>query len=156
MLSVDVQGFGKLELQHLVLDFNGTLALDGRPIPGVAELIRELSQKMQVHVITADTHGGCREALSGLPCSVDILGPGPEDKAKLFFVQELGAKNCACVGNGANDRYMLGQCGVGVAVIQGECASSLAVADADIVALDIISALELFKYPMRLAATLRR
>lgn len=155
MLAVDVQGFGRLELEHLVLDFNGTLALDGDLIPGVAELVRDLSKLMQVHVVTADIHGGCRKALSGLPCSVEVLGPGPEDEGKLRFVRELGVGGCACVGNGVNDRYMLAHCAVGVVVVQDECAANLALSNADIVAGGIVPALELFKYPKRLMATLR-
>lgn len=34
MLDIDIPGFGHLHLQHLVLDFNGTLALDGHVQPG--------------------------------------------------------------------------------------------------------------------------
>jgi hypothetical protein len=35
MLAVDIPGFGRFELDHLVLDYNGTLALDGRLVPGL-------------------------------------------------------------------------------------------------------------------------
>jgi hypothetical protein len=31
MINIDIPGRGPLELQHLVLDLNGTLSLDGPP-----------------------------------------------------------------------------------------------------------------------------
>ena len=36
MLRTDIPGFGSLRIEHLVLDYNGTLALDGRMLPGRA------------------------------------------------------------------------------------------------------------------------
>jgi len=37
MLDVDIPGFARLQLKHLVLDFNGTLAVDGILPSGVKE-----------------------------------------------------------------------------------------------------------------------
>ena len=33
MIEINAPGWGKREIEHLVLDFNGTLAMDGRLIP---------------------------------------------------------------------------------------------------------------------------
>ena len=35
----DIPGSPPLRIRHLVLDLNGTLALDGRLLPGVAEAL---------------------------------------------------------------------------------------------------------------------
>ena len=40
MISKTIPGFGALRLQHLVLDYNGTLALDGRLPPAVRPRLR--------------------------------------------------------------------------------------------------------------------
>lgn len=155
MLEVDIHGIGLLELTHLVLDYNGTIAQDGELLPGVAERIRSLAPMLEIVVITADTHGNCEERLQGLPCSVHVIGDGHEGKAKRDFVRGLGVDSCAAIGNGRNDCLMLNECTVGIAVIQGECASARAVASADLIATDILAAIDLFLHPARLNAGLR-
>ena len=36
MIEIDIPGYKTLHLEHLVLDYNGTLAVDGVLIDGVA------------------------------------------------------------------------------------------------------------------------
>ena len=57
MIEIDIPGYKKLTLTHLVLDFNGTLACDGTLLPGVADRLNALSEKLTVVVLTADTFG---------------------------------------------------------------------------------------------------
>jgi len=45
MISKPIPGFGALRLQHLVLDYNGTLALDGRLLPAVRPRLRALGER---------------------------------------------------------------------------------------------------------------
>ncbi|NMC48521.1 MAG: ATPase P [Desulfovibrio sp.] len=155
MFTAAIPGFGDLSLAHLVLDYNGTLAGDGALLPGVAERISALAGVMTVHVVTADPFGTVARALSGLPASVTVLSPGPEDAAKLAFVRSLGAASAACVGNGRNDRLMLKEAALGLAVIGPEGACLDAVLGADAVFTDIRDALDVFSKPGRLLATLR-
>ncbi|MBN2106793.1 MAG: hypothetical protein JW832_05150 [Deltaproteobacteria bacterium] len=54
-----------------------------------------------------------------------------------------------------NDRLMLKQCGLGIAVLGGECCAAQACLAADIIAPGIIQALELLLHAKRLLATLR-
>ncbi len=42
---------------HLVMDVNGTLAVDGTLMEGIPRTIASLSNRLEVHLITADTHG---------------------------------------------------------------------------------------------------
>jgi soluble P-type ATPase len=146
---------GTLRLNHLVLDYNGTLAVDGDLLPGVAEALRALAADLSVHVLTADTFGKAGEGLADLPCDLAVLPPGEQDLAKRDFVRDLGAPRCACVGNGRNDRLMLAEAGLGIAVILGEGAAGVTVAAADVVCTSITAALQLVRNPLRLAATLR-
>ena len=155
MLEVDVPGVQRLRFAHLVADFNGTLAVDGVLIVGVAEALRTLSGKLDIHVVTADTFGRVKEAMAGVPCVTTILPPGDQDSAKLRYVQRLGAAGCVCVGNGRNDRLMVAAAGLGIAVIQGEGAAVETLLAAKVAAPDIAAALGLLLNPARLAATLR-
>lgn len=155
MIDIDIPGFGDLEIEHLILDYNGTLALDGKLLPGVRKMITELSQDIEVHVVTADTLGQCEEELNDLPVTIHILSACPEDVAKLNYVKELGAEKCACIGNGRNDKLMLSEAVLGIIVFGPECASIEASKAADLGAADINQALGLFTHPIRLLATLR-
>ena len=47
MISVDIPGFRMLRLEHLVLDYNGTLAVDGELLLGCAEAIRSLAERLR-------------------------------------------------------------------------------------------------------------
>jgi P-type E1-E2 ATPase len=156
VISIDIPGRGLLQIEHLVLDFNGTLALDGALLDGVAEALRTLSERVDIHVVTADTNGRASEALRGLPCALQVLVPGAEAEAKLRHVQQLGPQRTACIGNGRNDALMLREAALGIAVIGEEGLATEALLAAGIVARSIGSALGLLLEPVRLKATLRR
>jgi soluble P-type ATPase len=155
MLEVVIPGVETLRLDHLVADFNGTLALDGALLLGVTEALRSLSGRLEIHVVTADTFGRARQALSGIPCKLSVLSPGGQDSAKLRYVEVLGADRCVCLGNGRNDRLMLAVAGLGIAVMQGEGVAVDTLEAAKVVAPDIGVALGLLLNPGRLVATLR-
>ncbi len=155
MLSIQVPGFGPLTLEHLVLDYNGTLAVDGVLLPGVNDTLNNLSDQLVIHVVTADTFGKAADGLDGVNCRLTVLEAGSQDQAKVNFVNRLGADRTASIGNGRNDALMLGASALSVAVILGEGASMMSLNAADIVCTDIVSALELLMHPLRLTATLR-
>lgn len=155
MIEVAIPGSGKLRLEHLVLDFNGTLAADGQLIPGVAERLVQLSNTLGVHVITADTFGMVQKAMEGLPATVRILPPVGQGHAKMAYVAQLGRTNVVAIGNGRNDRLMVQSAGLGIAVVGPEAAAVDTVRAANVVATSILTALDLLLHPLRLVATLR-
>lgn len=59
------------------------------------------------------------------------------------------------MGNGRNDRLMLAEAGLGIAVLGREGSSPLALAAADVVVCSAEEALDLLLVPARLEATLR-
>jgi len=155
MIQVDVPGYGKLELLHVVLDYNGTMACDGLLLEGVREEFDLLRQSLEIHVLTADTFGKVAQQLEGIPCNLSILPPGDQAEGKLAYVEKLGTEHCACVGNGRNDRLMLAKAALGIAVILEEGAAMETVSAADVVCGSIVDALRLLRAPLRLTATLR-
>jgi len=155
MLNIDIPDFGQLQLEHLIMDYNGTMAVDGEPIQGIRRRVDKLALQLQVHVITADTFGKVQTRLEDWACSVKILGQEDQVGQKLAFIQELGAKHCVCIGNGRNDRMMLEAAGLGLAVMLEEGTSRESLLSADITLPGIIPALDLLLYPLRLTATLR-
>ena len=155
MVSVDISGFGPLRIAHLALDFNGTLAVDGKLLPGVRRRLAQLAECTRLHVITADTFGNARSQLKALRCELVILGDRSQDRAKAAYVRRLGSGSVACIGNGLNDRLMLRAAALGIAVIQAEGAVPAAILEADIVVGDVRDALDLLLKPLRLVAGLR-
>lgn len=155
MIELAIPGFGRLELEHLVLDYNGTLALDGRPLPGVKQRLRRLARRLRIHVVTADTFGKARASLDEVDYRLEIVKSGGEDRAKAAYVRRLGPDRVACIGNGRNDRRMLRVAALGIAVVQAEGASTEALAAADLVVPAVCEALDLFLNPRRLTASLR-
>jgi soluble P-type ATPase len=155
MIEVDIPGFKPLRLEHLVLDFNGTLACDGDLLPEVFERLNNLALMMTVHVITADTFGKVETRLEGVRCRLSILRGSDQDKGKLAYIKQLGPERTVCIGNGRNDRLMLEAAALGIVVLLQEGAAAQSLMAADIVCKDILSALDLFTHPLRLTATLR-
>ncbi|KJS03167.1 MAG: ATPase P [Desulfobulbaceae bacterium BRH_c16a] len=155
MIEIFIPGNEPLRIEHLVLDYNGTLAEDGELIEGVLEKMVDLAQHMLIHVITADTHGTVEEKLEGLPCSLKVIDPQDQDRRKWEYVVAIGPKMVAAVGNGRNDALMLQTAVLGICVIQKEGASSKALHAADIICNNILDVLDLFLQPARLRATLR-
>ncbi len=155
MLSVDIPDSGALRLEHLVVDYNGTLAVDGELIAGVADRLRDLSAKLSIHVVTGDTFGQARAGLAGIPCTLSILAAAGQARAKLDYVERLGVQSTVCVGNGRNDALMLEACALGIAVVQPEGAAGASVRAASVVVPTVLDALDLLRYPLRLVATLR-
>ena len=155
MIEIDVPGYKPLRLAHLVLDYNGTLAVDGELLPGVKPALIRLAEDLEVHVLTADTFGVVRERMADVPCRLTVLPKETQDQGKLEYVQKLGLENTACIGNGRNDRLMLRESALGIAVILGEGAARESLEAADVVCTDILAALDLFRNPLRMTATLR-
>ena len=57
MIQIDIPGFRKVTIRHIVADHNGTLACEGELLDGVAEGFRRLAERVAIHVVTADTFG---------------------------------------------------------------------------------------------------
>ena len=90
MLEIDISGYRLLRLEHLVLDYNGTLACDGGLLDGVKDRLEALADALHIHILTADTFGKARAQLVGIPCDLSILPAEDQDQRKLEYVQQLG------------------------------------------------------------------
>jgi P-type E1-E2 ATPase len=157
MIELQIPGRGSIELEYAVFDVNGTLAVDGQLIKGVEPLIAQLRDKLEVRLLTADTHGRQAEIDRVLGTTADRLQPGGHEREqKAEYVRALGASKVVAIGNGANDVDMLKVAALGIAVIGHEGAAFEVLSAADVVTHNIFDAIGLLLYPKRLIATLRR
>jgi len=156
MIEIDIPGRASLSIEHLVLDYNGTIAVDGIPLPGVLEILMELSRSLKIHVITADTHGTVRNQFKPEAISIHVLEKENQPLQKKAFITQLGASRVVAIGNGYNDHLMLQKAAIGIAVLQQEGLSLQALLNADLLFTSIVDALDCFRNPMRITASLRR
>ena len=111
---------------------------------------------MSLIVLTADTRGIARALLDGFPVDVHILTSNRETEEKEAFVRTLGAQGIAYIGNGANDERAMQASDLGICIMGSEGCFSRTAMSADILVPSIQDALDLFLFPERLLATLRR
>jgi soluble P-type ATPase len=155
MVEIIIPGYRRLHIQHLVVDYNGTLAQDGLLLEGVRSRLESLAGQLRLHVITADTFGMAGSQLTGLPCELVTLPVEEQAQAKLAYVDSLGRDKVVAIGNGRNDRLMLEAATLGIAVIQREGAAFETLSAADVLMPDILLGLDALRFPKRLIATLR-
>ncbi|HZR92913.1 MAG TPA: hypothetical protein VFA44_10980 [Gaiellaceae bacterium] len=152
-VRVDIPGRGLIELEHLVLDVNGTLTDRGSLIEGIAGRLEALKGRLEPTLVSADTFGTLDDIGRELAVAVRRVSAGAD---KLRLVESLGATRTVVIGNGTNDAAALVAAALGIAVLGPEGASVEALRSADIVCRSAIEALDLLLDPRALGATLRR
>lgn len=155
MIVIDIAGFRTLRLEHLVLDFNGTLAVDGRLLDGVEPRMAALANELELHVVTGNTYGDAREHLRDCPVEVVCVPAAGQALAKSEYVRRLGPDRVVAIGNGRNDALMLEQAALGIVVLGTEGLATDALEAADVVVRHAVDGLGLLLRPKRLIATLR-
>jgi P-type E1-E2 ATPase len=151
-IELAIPGRDSLEIDHLVLDVNGTLSDRGGLIDGVAAALEELRGRVEPLLVSADTFGTLSEIGGHLGVASRAVQSGRD---KLELVEELGASSTIVIGNGTNDAAALEAAALGIVVLGPEGTSVEAVRSADILCRSAVEALELLLDPKALAATLR-
>ena len=152
-LEADIPGRGRLVLEHLVLDVNGTLTDRGELLQGVAERLAHLRESLEIRLLSADTFGSLARLAAELSVHHERVASGGD---KLAVVERLGPHGVAVVGNGANDAAALEAAALGIVVIGPEGAAAAALRACDVACLSITAALDLLGDPRALVATLRQ
>ena len=152
MISIEIPQRGLYKLHHAVFDINGTLAVDGVALVGVADYLQTLGKHLSIHLLTAGTHGNLNELEKELGHPLKIIRTG-EDKVN--YVKMLGSDSVVAIGNGANDAGMLQLAAIGIAVLTDEGVATSTLRAADVLVTSPVHAIELLLLPKRLVATLR-
>lgn len=154
MKTINVPGWGSIQLENLVLDLNGTLTESGNFISGVVDYLEKLrAQGFKIFVLSGDTRGVLQQTFALSPDIEAVIAETAEDKKR--FVESVGAERAVCVGNGNIDTEMFKIAGLSICTIQAEGATTKAMLHADIVVTHIHHALEILLDPDKLVATLR-
>lgn len=152
MIHLDIPGRGVIELHHAIFDLNGTLATDGTLIPGIQGRLQQLGEQLELHILTAGTHGNIAEFEQTLGRAFHLIQHGEE---KRRYVEALDPRTVIAFGNGTNDTGMLRVAAIGVAILGTEGLSMSALRTADVLIASPLEAIDLVLSPKRLLATLR-
>jgi P-type E1-E2 ATPase len=156
MIELNIPGRGILELEYLVSDVNGTLAVDGNLLDGMVRSLSGLRDRLSLHLLTADTHGRQETIDRQLNLTAVRLQPGNEAHQKAEYVRRLGAEHVVAIGQGANDAEMLKEAALGICVLSPEGSALETLMASNLVVPNIFHALELLEKPLRIVASLRR
>jgi P-type E1-E2 ATPase len=155
MISVSVPGWGDLDIEYLVVDYNGTCAFDGKIKENVKEILDKVSRYIKVFIITSDTYGNIDTEGNTIGFSIIKVGKEGSGAEKAKIIKELGPEKIVAIGNGSNDVLMLKEAALGIGVIGEEGCSKEILKEADFVVKNITDALSMLLHPERIVATLR-
>ena len=154
MIKIDIPGRETLVITHLVLDYNGTIAVDGLLGADIRKRLLQLKEQVQIHILTADTYGTVRAQCASLGVEVESFPDRVAGVEKARIVRQL-QDGVACMGNGFNDQEMFKFATLSIAVLEQEGLCTALLAQADILVSSARDGLDLLLYPDRLRATLR-
>lgn len=155
-MKISIAGFGEFDINYLIFDLNGTLAIDGEIPSLVQEEIKTLKKDFEIVIVSRDIHGNVSELAKSLGVQHRrISGESSASEQKANIVKQIGGQKVISIGNGNSDRGMFAESAISIAVAGPEGASFNCIKEADIVVKDIYDALECIKKPIRIIATLQ-
>jgi len=156
MIFIERPGQGNLEIEFILIDFEGTLALDRRVHPKAKDKINLLSKRAKIYILTKEEKEHAEEVLRKVKAEIIYLTEGESSQKKLDLLRQLGANRTVAIGNGADDVPMIEEAGLGICVLGKEGTFSEAIKKADVVFMNILDALDFLLKPLRQKATLRK
>jgi len=154
MISIERPGQNNLEIEFILIDFEGTLASDRRVHPKAKDKINLLSKRAQIYILTKREKELVEERLRKVKAEITYLSEAGASQQKLDLLRRLGANRTVAIGNGVDDALMIEEAGFGICIISKEGTFSETMKKADLVFMNILDALDFLLKPLRQKATL--
>lgn len=155
MIEINIPGQNSLNIENIIFDLNGTLAVDGKISDEIINLLSKLKKHVNIYVVTAGTHGGLEKIKEETGLDIVKIESGREAEQKLDFIKNIDPTKTIAAGNGKNDIMMLKEAILSISVIEGEGCTTEAILSSDISVRSARDLLELLLKPTRIMATLR-
>ena len=155
MILYEIPGRDNIEIDNIVFDYNGTIAIDGKLIEGVKELINSLAKQVNIYILTADTYGTVEKECMNIHGRILTFSKENAGESKKKIVEKLGGEKTLCLGNGYNDIPMFEESILSIGIIEGEGVSGKLLSNADIVVRNIVEGINLILNQNMVRATLR-
>ena len=154
MLTIERPGQESLQIEFILIAFEGTLASDRRVHPKAKDKINLLSKRTKIYILTKGEKEVVEETLKKVKAEVIFLKKGESSPQKLEWLKQSGDDRTIAIGNGADDASLLEKAGLGICVVGKEGAAGEALREANVVFTDILDALDFLLKPLRHKATL--
>jgi soluble P-type ATPase len=154
MITIQRPGQEPLEIEFILLDFEGTLASDRRVHPKAKDKINLLSKRTKIYILTKEEKEQVTGILRKLRAEIIHFAEGDAFNGKLNFLRQLGADRAVAIGSGRNDASMIEEAAFGICVISKEGTAAETIQKADVVVSSILDALDFLLKPLRQKATL--
>ncbi len=154
MIAIQRPGQKPLEIEFILIDFEGTLASDRRVHPKAKDKINLLSKRTKIYILTKGEKEVVEETLKKVKAEIFYLTEGETSQRKVDLLRQLGATRTVAIGNGVDDIPMIEEAGLGICVIGKEGTSVEAMKKADVVVSNVLDALDFLLKPLRQKATL--
>lgn len=154
MILIERPGQDPLEIDHLLIDFEGTLAMDRRVHPKAKDKINLLSKRLKIYIFASEEKERVEEVLRRVRAEIVFLNQGNSSKQKLEFLKSLGGLRTAVIGNGIDDLPVVKEAALGMVIVGKEGASGALIQAANLVFTNVIDALDFLLKPLRQRATL--
>ncbi len=154
MITIQKPGKESLEIEFILIDFEGTLAQDRRVHPKAKDKINLLSKRTKIYVLTKGVKDVTEDLLRKVKAERVYLTEGEGSPQKLDLLKRLGEQRTIAIGSGMDDASMMEAAGLGICVIGKEGAAGEALRKADVIVTDILDALDFLLKPLRQKTTL--
>ncbi len=156
MIFISRPGQDPLEVDFVLIDFDGALASDGRVHPKAKDKVNLLSKRTKIYILAKDDKEKVEDVLKKVKSEIVYIHEGEASQAKLDLLRRLGAGRTVAIGNGVDDAPMVEEAGLGICVLRKEGAGAQTLGKADLVFTDVVDALDFLLKPLRQKATLGR
>jgi len=154
MIAIQRPGQEPLEIEFILIDFEGTLASDRRVHPKAKDKINLLSKRTKIYILTKGEKEVVTEVLKKVKAEIVYLTEGGASQKKLDLLRQLGPTKTVAIGNGVDDAPMIEEAGLGICIVGKEGSSVEAMVKAEVVFGNILDALDFLLKPLRQKATL--
>jgi soluble P-type ATPase len=154
MITIQRPGQEPLEVEFILIDFEGTLASNCRVHPKAKDKINLLSKRTKIYILTKEEKETSEETLRKVKAEIFYLTEGEASQRKVNLLRQLGETRAAVIGNGVDDAPMIEEALLGICVMGKEGTSAEAMKKGDVVVLNILDALDFLLKPLRQKATL--
>ena len=158
MKEINIPNLGKINIENVIFDINGTLQFEGKISEDLIPKFVKLKEIYNVYLVSSDTRGNLKEIAKKLDVDYVKIDPkGITDaEAKNNELKRLGKDITVAIGNGNNDELMLKNAILGLVIIGSEGASVKSIINSDVAFQDPISAIDFLLDETTMIATLRK
>jgi len=156
MITIQKPGQAPLEIEYLLVDYEGTLAIDGRVHPKAKDKMNLLSKRIKIYILFKGEKDKAEERLKKLKAEMLFLKEEKASEEKLDFLRKLDPQKTVAIGNGLDDAQIFDEVGFSICIIGKEGACGETLKRANLVMTDILDALDFLLKPFRQKATLGR